>query len=113
MINLQVYIIRCFIVNQTSCWQFITSMLYLVHKLSCLLQLAIHNYKRGRLIAVENVAMRKREGTEFGRYDLLIAGHNWKPCRAWTNRCWTVKPTETLVAIKRERQTSGGFIDIV
>ena len=61
---------------------FITGMLYLIHKLSCLLQLAIHKHKRGRLIAVENVAMRKRDGSEFGRYDLLIAGHNRKTCRA-------------------------------
>jgi hypothetical protein len=57
-------------------------MLYLIHKLSCLLQLAIHNHKRGRLIAVGNVAMRKRDGSEFGSYDLLIAGHKRKTCRA-------------------------------
>lgn len=53
-------------------------MLYSIHKLSCLLQLAIHNHKRGRLIARENIAMRKRDSTGFGRYDLLIAGHNQK-----------------------------------
>lgn len=65
---------------------FITSMLYLIHKLSCLLQLAIHNHKRGRLIAVENVAMLTRTGANFGSYNLLIAGYKRRISRARTNR---------------------------